>query len=475
MIDPGMRIAVAGMGRSGIAIATEARRSLALPTVFDEQAAETPAQFEAVERLQGQGIPVVTGWHGRLDPAEFDLLVASPGFRREHPAIRDMVRGGREVISEVEFAYRLAESPIVAITGTNGKSTTTTLTWLLIRAAGVEAVLCGNISGSGYEEVTLTEAAALGPGRILVAEVSSYQLEWVRDFRPKVAAITNVTPDHLDRHPSFEDYRATKQRLFAKMGEGDVVVANADEPSMPLESIEASVPAGVGLRLFSVGFGQDRDRGHEVEARTRVETEQLVLGGRRVARASLGDLSEHNAINMAMAWELATAALGTITDAQAEAMIGSLARFRGLEHRMEHLGTREGVTVINNSMCTNPRAVVSSLASRRERLHVLMGGMTKNLDFSPVAEFLERTAHRLYLIGRPEDDLVKQLGGLGNRFDSLEEAFDAAVSAAVSGEAIVFAPGCASAYPYSNFRERGEAFRAIAGAWLGQAKSSSFG
>ncbi|HRI44911.1 MAG TPA: Mur ligase family protein, partial [Fimbriimonadaceae bacterium] len=279
MIASGLRIAVAGMGRSGIAIATEGRRRGALPTVFDEQSAETPSQFDAVERLQGQGIPIVTGWHGHLDAEEFDLLVASPGFRREHPAIRDMVRGGREVISEVEFAYRLAESPIVAITGTNGKSTTTALTWLLLRAAGADAVLCGNISGSGFDEVTLTEAAAMGSGKVLVAEISSYQLEWVRDFRPRVAAITNITPDHLDRHPNFEDYRATKLRLFARMKRDDVVVANADEPSLPMAMIESAIPPEVGLRTFSVGTSDDHDRGHAVAAQTRVEPTRLVLGG----------------------------------------------------------------------------------------------------------------------------------------------------------------------------------------------------
>lgn len=466
MIESGQRIAVAGMGRSGMAIAGEARRRGALPTVFDEQSAETPAQFEAVDRLQGQGIPVVTGWHGRLDPDEFDLLVASPGFRRKHPAIRDMLRGNRGVISEVEFAYRLAESPIVAITGTNGKSTTTALTWLLLRAAGTNAVLCGNISGSGFDEVTLTEAAAMGAGRILVAEISSYQLEWVHEFRPRVAGITNITPDHLDRHPSFEDYRDTKLRLFARMGDGDVVVANASEPSLPAALLERSIPPGVGLRLFEARSEAVTDRGHATVQRTRVEEDVLVLGGRSVDRGSLPDLGEHTAVNMAMAWELATAAVGTISDAQEEAMIRVLAEFRGLEHRMEDLGSRQGVRVINNSMCTNPRAVVESLRGRPERLHVLMGGLTKNLDFGPVAEFFAVSGHRLYLFGRPDDDLVRQLSHLGPRFDSLEEAFDEATDQAEEGESIVFCPGCASAYPYSNFRERGEAFRAIAQGWL---------
>lgn len=464
-----LRIAVAGMGRSGLAIAAAAKRRGASPTVFDEQAAESQPQFEAVERLQGQGIPVITGWHGRLDPADFDLLVASPGFRREHPAIRDMLRGERSVISEVEFAYRIAESPILAITGTNGKSTTTVLSWLILRGAGLDAVLCGNISGSGYDEITLTEAAELGPGKVLVAEVSSYQLEWVEEFRPRVAAITNITPDHLDRHPNFDDYFRTKLRIFARMGEGDTAVMNESEPTLPPDRLLDAVPAEVAVRGFSAHPGTyGLDRGQFTTTTSRVEPEHLLLSGRRIDRASLRLTGEHNATNAVMAWEIAAAFLRGEVEERWEGMLGALAAFDGLEHRMERVGERGGVLVVNNSMCTNPRAVVASSRSLPMRQHVLMGGQTKNLDFAEVGRYLDEQGHALYLIGSEGEGLTAQLGDQAEVFPSLEAAFEAATRAARAGEAILLAPGCASAAPYPNFRARGEAFRRLALAWIAE-------
>lgn len=474
-----LRIAVAGMGRSGIGIAQAAKRRGARATVFDEQSSETQSQFEAIEKLQGQGIEVVTGWHGRLDPNEFDLLVASPGFRREHPAIRDMMHGDREVISEVEFAYRIAESPIIAITGTNGKSTTTVLTWLLLKGAGQDAILCGNVSGSGYEELTLTEAADLGPGKVLVAEVSSYQLEWVREFRPRVAAITNITPDHMDRHPNFEDYVQTKLRIFAAMGESDVAVINEDEPSLSLERIGGTLPEGVGIRSFSVFLDQSgktsMHQGHATHASSRVEFEHLVLGGRKVRRADLPLYGDHNAINAVMAWEIAVAYLGNDAERHWESMLRTLAEFKGLSHRMERLGSRGDVLVVNNSMCTNPRAVIASSQSLPMRQHLLMGGQTKNLDFTEVKTYLNASNHALYLFGQPGDGLFEQLGDIATTYDSMEAAFLSATARAVPGDAILLSPGCASAYPFPNFRERGEAFRSMAQNWIDHGRKEQLG
>ncbi|HRF60273.1 MAG TPA: UDP-N-acetylmuramoyl-L-alanine--D-glutamate ligase [Fimbriimonadaceae bacterium] len=464
----GSRIAVAGMGRSGQAIAKEAIARGAVVTVFDELPLESAASLEASERLQGFGVTVATGWHGHLDPTEFDLLVASPGFRRNHPAIRDMLGGGRHVISEVEFAFRIAAAPIVAITGTNGKSTTTVLTWLLLSGAGKHAVLCGNISGSGYPELTLTEAAAsTETDGVLVAEVSSYQLEWVEDFKPKVAGITNITPDHLDRHPTFEDYYNTKLRLFAQMGDGDVAVLNESEPSLPADRLLGAIPEGVGIRTFASGpvmYGWDR--GQFTQPSTRRDGDAIELSGRRVQLADLPLYGDHNVSNALMAWEMSVAMLGAEAGNAFEGMLGALAQFKGLAYRMERLGERYGVLVVNNSMCTNPMAVVTSSSSLDRPQHLLMGGDAKNLDFTPVWEYLQRIGHKLYLYGNAGDALVEQLGGLGALYPDLEAAFAAATAVAQSGDAILLAPGCASAFPYSNFRERGEAFRAMAERWL---------
>lgn len=456
----GMRVAVAGMGRSGRAIAHALARRGAEALVYDEGLADTPERLAAVEALQGMGAEVATGWHGRLAGEDFDLLVASPGFRRRHPAIRDALAAGREVISEVEFAYRIASAPIVAITGTNGKSTTTVLAWLLLQAAGKEAILCGNIAGSGYAESTLTEAAdTAGENAVLVAEVSSFQLEWVARFAPSVAAITNVHPDHMDRHPSFEDYFCTKLRVFGGMQPGALAVANESEPTLPFERIESALPEGVGLRTFALTPPEGASG-----PSTYRDGSDIVLAGKRAFLFDLPLFGDHQVANALMAWEVALAA-GASGELW-QPMVGALAGFEGLTHRMQRLGERGGVLVVNNSMCTNPAAVVASSRSLPRRQHLLLGGNTKNLDFAPVREHLEREGHVAYVFG-PETELAEQLPQ-AVRAASLDDAFALAASSAQRGEAILLAPGCMSTAPFQDFRERGQAFIGMAKRWLSE-------
>lgn len=464
----GARVAVAGMGVSGQAIARACISHGAQPTVYDQQLASDPARIAVVEQLQGWGAQVVTGWHGHLDASTFDILVASPGFRREHPAIGDALEGGREVISEVEFAYRISTRPILAITGTNGKSTSTVLLWLMLRAAGANAVLCGNIAGTGYPEQSLTQAALEAEeDAVLVAEVSSYQLEWVTTFRPKVAAITNITPDHLERHPSLDDYYCVKLRIFESMRKGDTVVFNESEPSLMQSEFLAAIPEGVraqafGADTFSLGVSQ----GFTTRPHTTYGPETLRLRGHelRVSDLALGGL--HNVTNAAMAFEMACAHIGSNWDQSFRSMIRPLYEFRGLRHRMEQLGERDGVLVVNSSMSTNPAAVVASSCSLDRPQHLLMGGLTKNLSYEPVIDYLLETGHNVYLYGEDAAALDERLGSKWPRFLTLEAAFKAATIAAAPGDAILLLPGAASSYPYADFQERGEAFRRIAHAWL---------
>lgn len=448
----GRRVAIAGMGRSGLALAKACLRFGGTPTVYDEKPGDEPPIIRAVDELQAMGASAVPGWHGRLDPGDHEVLVASPGFRREHPAIRDMVAGNREVISEVEFAYRIAKAPIVAITGTNGKSTTTVMTWLMFTASGKSAVLCGNIAGSGYDEQTLTEAALdATENDVLVAEVSSYQLEWVREFQPRVATITNVTPDHFDRHPSFEDYYQTKLRLFSQMSTGDIIVANSMESSLPVDELRTKVASDVTFRVFNAS-----------DSPTRAIGDGQWFGGIQVDRAEFPLLGEHQWTNAMCAFELASA----MHPAKPEAMIGALRIFRGLNHRMQFLGEKGGIRVVNNSMCTNPAAVVSSSLAIGVHQHLLMGGLTKGLPYADVRRHVETRGHRVYLYGQDTDILQRQIGPKATVYESLEDAFAAAIHEARPGEVVMLSPGCASAWPYRDFRERGDAFVQIAMEWL---------
>lgn len=444
-----LRIAVAGMGRSGLAIARAALQHGAIPVVYDEQSAESEERIAIVDRLQSEGIECVTGWHGRFDENEHDILVASPGFRRNHPAIVDAQQLGLEVISEIEFAYRIAQGPILAITGTNGKSTSTVMTWLVLRALGQDPILCGNISGSGYDELTLTEAALVGrPGQPLVAEISSFQLEWVTQFRPKVATITNITPDHLDRHPSFEDYFDTKLRIFDQMNVEDTMVIRTDEPSLPLNRFKNQQ-----AKRALYGPGEDIAFGPD----------GIEIGGERIEIAELPFSEPYNLANAALALSMAKAYCREFPVATAKA---GLQEFERLRYRMEPLGERDAIAVINNSMCTNPMAVVQSSKGLSRPQILLIGGSTKNLDFRPVGDYLRQSGHRAILFGPDPDRLHAMLGGDFPWFESMNDAFRFATTSASAGDAIVLAPGCASAFPYANFRERGDAFTEVAKEWL---------
>jgi UDP-N-acetylmuramoylalanine--D-glutamate ligase len=449
----GMRVAVAGMAKSGLSVARAVAQLGGKATVFDQKPADSPAIFQAMDELHAVDVQAVPGWHGRLDPAEFDMLVVSPGFPREHPALADMAQ--REVIGEIEFAFRIARDPIVAITGTNGKSTTTVLTWVLLNAAGKDAVLCGNIAGSGYPEVTITDAALRG-GDVLVAEVSSFQLETIYTFRPFVAAITSIAPDHLDRHPSFEDYKRCKLRVFENMGMGDTIVLNSDDKSIGRDE----VPEGPRRVKFSPS-GLGPTSGYTARLH-----EQLFLSGLQIKVESLPLIGEHNVANALMAWEMACAVLGEPTEEQSAAMLSTLLQFKGLANRMEVIGEKGGVLVINNSMCTNPAAVVASSSGLKRKQRLILGGNRKQLDFTPVGEYLSGTEHQAYLFGPDTEGLNAQLQGSWPSFPSMQEAFYAAVGEAEAGDAVALMPGCASAEPYGNFRERGDAFRAMAQEWL---------
>lgn len=440
----GKRVAVAGMGVSGLAVGRAVKRLGGHAVVLDQQPGDVPRVMAAVDRLQNEEIEAVTGWHGRLDAAEFDLLVVSPGLPRQHPVMADMAG---KVIGEVEFAYRVAEAPILAITGTNGKSTTTVMLWLMLRGAGVEAALCGNIAGTGYPEQVLTDAAmSTSAEGFLVAEISSAQLETVSSFRPRVGYISNITDDHRDRYPDFEDYRNAKLNLFNRIGEGDVVVLNRDGRTVT-EAMVRERAEEAAILSFSTE-----------EA---VAGDVLRLGDQDLLISELPFFGRHNLTNALAAWTMASAVVG-----EDAGLVDGLLRFRHLDNRMELLGERGGVRVINNSMCTNPEAVVASSRSLEGRQHLLMGGNTKNMDFSPVRDYLAGVEHKVYLFGPDPGRMNGMIGGAWPSFATLGEAFGAAALAAAPGETVMLAPGCASAEPYRNFRERGDAFRAIAKEWL---------
>ena len=504
------RIAIFGLGRSGLAIGRAALAQGAYPHVYDQKTLENLPKREAYDEAIEAGIEVTLGWSGVFDKAITDLIVANPAVDRRHPALKQAFEDGIAVISEIEFAYRISKAPIIGITGTNGKSTTTVMTYLCLKACGEEPVLCGNIFGSGFQEIPLTEAAHRStPEQTLVAEISSFQLEWVAEFKPVSAGITNIWPDHLDRYTGFTEYAATKQKIFDKMDAEDFAVVKANDPEVvppggkstgyrPRRSRPAS--DAVNQRSFPtvLTFGATGEH-------ARVEELSLRILDQTVKLSDLPFDEPHNYTNACMAALLTYGALKNRANkdpesnaakliAQAEhreyarqragktvydqqpspgpilalpsEVIDGLKSFHGLAHRMEAVGEKDGIRVINNSMCTNPDAVIKSAQSVRDPAHLLMGGVNKGLDFKPLKHYLANNRHKAYLFGSDSKELNQMLGGNYPIFDTLEQAFDAATRNAVKGEVIMLAPGCASTDQFRDFRDRGNVFKAIAKEWL---------
>lgn len=458
----GLRVAVVGAGRSGLAAARALMVRGAVPVVLDAKRVEdSPPLAKTASALEADGIELRAGWSGEIDPAHFDLVVTSPGVPKTHPGLVGASSSGVEVWGEIELAFRIAKAPIVAVTGTNGKSTTTVMAWLAARAAGMDPLLCGNLYGSGYQEEPLTEAAGRAtPDQLLVAEVSSFQLEWVCEFAPIAAAITNITPDHLNRYGSFEEYAATKHRIFARMGAGCTAVWHSADPV-----VRPEVPEEVAIWRF----GRPGDAAY-------ADHDALVVGERngdendvRIDRSGLPWIEPHNDLN-------AMTALGTVIGAwratrprrpaPIEAMGKGLAGYFGLGYRMQLVGEKGGVRVINNSMCTNPAALISSSRSLIPVQHLLIGGLNKGMDFAPVGEYLAGSLHRAYIFGVDGPAIAEQMGGGWPVFETMAEAFHAAASEAGPGEVIMLAPGLASTDQFDDFVDRGRKFQEMAEEWL---------
>ena len=441
------KIVVFGLGRSGTSATRAAITSGATVIAVDEKGADDPNISKAAEQLGSLGVDVRIGWKRSLADTGAQTVVTSPGVPKNHELLLEAVRNGQEVISEIELAYRIAKAPIVAITGTNGKSTTTVMAWLCANAAGYDAVLCGNIYGSGYDELPLTEAAAkCNAKQALVAEISSFQLEWVKEFRPKTATISNITPDHLNRYESFEEYADTKRRIFQRMGDDDRAIwQDGDYTTEP--------PHGIKTLTYGSGAKHAWTDGNRMH-----------LAGACIDLEELPFKEPHNYLN-AMAAGLLTYGFSE-ESADPQTILNSLKEFKGLAHRMERLGEKNGVKLINNSMCTNPAAVISSSQAVQGKQRLLIGGVNKSLDFAPVGEYLRKTENAAYLFGTDGRAISEAMGGGWPVFTTMAEAFAAAASDAKPGETIMLAPGVASMDQFVDFRDRGEAFRQLAMEWL---------
>ncbi|MBC8102597.1 MAG: UDP-N-acetylmuramoyl-L-alanine--D-glutamate ligase [Cytophagales bacterium] len=462
----GKRVAVIGLAATGVATARVLRDLGATVRVYDSRA-EADLSPERVVEVRGLGDGVTLALdNARVDWERTDLMVPSPGVPRTAAPLAEAVRRKVPVLGEIEVAYRIARAPILAITGTNGKTTTTALLGAICRGAGIATSVAGNIAEDAGVRLPLIQAAVLAPPEgVIVAEISSFQLEWVSTFRPRVAAWLNLSSDHLDRYPDFEDYARAKARLFAFQTPADIAVLNRDDPGVT----RYSQGAGKGQRWeFSV-----RDR---VPIGTCLEHDLLVAAQGPVAVAHetktvpLMPRSEiplpglHNVANVLAASAIALA-FGIGRDVIRRAVRG----FPGVAHRMELVATIGGVEYVNNSMCTNPAAVSASLEAVRDRPVVaIVGGKHKGGDLSEmIAALQDRTAH-IVLIGASAGEIGAALDRESRRIgtgpvvefaETLPGAVQRAARAARPGDRVMLVPGCASFDMFTGFEQRGQVFR----------------
>lgn len=448
----GQLIGVIGAAATGRAAAPVLAQLGARVRVYDERPADAlgdaPAQIAPHAELF-LGNPHYPGIE------ECDLIVPSPGVWADAPVLRAAVERGTPVLSEIEVAYRIAQAPIIAITGTNGKTTTVMMVADILRADGREVQVAGNTLAGGFQ-VPLIQAAATLPGTAwIVAEISSFQLEWVQQFRPRVAIITNITADHLNRHGTVEAYAEAKAHLLDAQNGTDWRVLNRDN--------EAT------RRLMSRGGGQLLQFGREPHAEEGTWSETVDgrhwlrgrLQGHVVDLMSVDRLKvpgEHTVENA-----LAAAAAALAVGCAPEAISSGLAEFKGVADRLEYVRQIDGVDYVNNTMCTNVDAAVRSIEAYDRGVVLIAGGKGKGLDFEPLGRVIAERVKALVAIGDDGPDIAESARRHGfqhtTRATSMAEAVQQAAAAAEPGDVVLLAPACASFDWYSSFEARGNDFK----------------
>jgi UDP-N-acetylmuramoylalanine--D-glutamate ligase len=444
-------VALIGMAATGLAAARALVGRGARVTAHDAKPAAELG--DTLARLQALGVNCLVGDKAYWGVEDAELVVPSPGVPREAPVLQAAVLRGQPVLAEIEIAWRISRAPIVGITGTNGKTTTVFLVAAMLKAAGIDAQVCGNTLAGGFQVPLIEAADTAPPERVLVAEISSFQLEWVQRFQPKAAIVTNITVDHLNRHGTVDAYREAKARLLDAQTPDDWAVLNAHDAGSRLLHERGAARRLWFSRLREVEQGAFlRDDGQTIVVRA--ADREAEVG----PAAEIGLPGPHNLENA-----LAAAAAAFALGAQPDAIRAALRDFPGVPDRLERVATVDGVQWINNTMCTNVDAAVRSMEAYEQPLIVIAGGKDKGSDFDPLGRALAARAKRLVAIGvdGPVIAAAARQHGMTavSEAGSMSEAVRQAAEAAAPGDVVLLAPACASFDWYSGFEERGRDFR----------------
>jgi len=437
----GKKVLVVGLARTGIAAAKflKTKHSIVSTTEMRPKA----EMAGEIQELEGLDIQMEWGGHQTETFLKQDLIVVSPGVALNIIPIQRALKKGIRVISEVELAYHFIRIPIIAVTGTNGKTTTTLLLGEMLKEEGRKVGVGGNV---GDPLILFAEGG--DRWEALVVEISSFQLEAIEDFRPRWSVLLNITEDHLDRYSRVDDYIEAKARIFLNQTSEDVAILNRDDP------IVMKLAENVKAKKFFFSLKERLNEGAFLNGQSMT----FRLGTKEedypLARASLKGI--HNVENM-----MAALTAARIYGCSRNGIEEGLARFKGLEHRLEFVREIGGVRFYNDSKGTNVGSVVKSLQSFSEPVILIAGGKDKNGDLKPLRELIQHRVKRLILIGEAKERMERELGGLTDTAtaETLKEAVLSAYQSAKRGEVVLLSPACSSFDMFNDYKERGRVFK----------------
>jgi UDP-N-acetylmuramoylalanine--D-glutamate ligase len=439
----GKRVLVVGLARTGVATALFCAGYGAIVTATDIKPEEELREVDG--KLRAAGVTLALGPNAPVDLTGLDLIVVSPGVPAKIPLLEMARSQGIAVWSEIELAWRFLRGRLIAITGSNGKTTTTSLVAHILKTANIPTLVGGNI---GTPLIARVESST--DSTVTVAEISSFQLETIEAFRPEIGVLLNLTPDHLDRHESFEQYAAAKIRMFENQIERDFAILNADDPEvtrrMPSRphiywfSRQKRVAQGAFLLEDQIIFRQD---GSETFLLRR---EDIPLKG------------DHNVENV-----LAACAASYLAGADPASIASGVKTFKGVEHRLEFVAQINGVTFYNDSKATNVDATVKAIESFPGSLIVILGGKDKGTGYAELREPLRQRARLVLLIGAAAQKIASQLEGAVpiEHAGTIGRAVELAAERAKPGDVVLLAPACASFDQFENFEHRGRVFKEL--------------
>jgi UDP-N-acetylmuramoylalanine--D-glutamate ligase len=437
----GKKVLIIGAARSGIAASRFLLGKGAIVALTDQK----PIDMWSPETLalKESGVGLLPGEPPSWLLDQLDLVVVSPGVPANIIPIRYAERAGAEVIGEVELAARYLKGRIVAITGSNGKTTTTSLIGELLRDAGLTVQVGGNI---GKALISMVESSQ--ENGWTVAELSSFQLETISTFHPSIAVVLNVTPNHMDRYETFNDYAAAKHRIFMNQTAEDVAVLNADDP------IVSSWASGLRAKVMSFSVKKELENGVFLRGRELVFRGEVLLP---IDEMKLRGL--HNVENVAAAF-----AAGIAAGAGIESMSGTAKRFAPVEHRLEFVAEIEGVKFYNDSKATSVDATLKALEAFAEeagKVVLILGGRGKKAPYAPLESLVRTKVRTLVLIGEDAETIANELGGSApfERATDMKDAVTRSFKAAEHGDVVLLAPACASFDMFDSFEHRGKVFK----------------